>query len=115
MFGWKWKREEIEKVSLYKFTYILLLKNDAQLKLKKKNQLPKFIKKNKNHVLKKKSQLNQKRKIKAKESKKKKKKRKEYEHWTSLPGKKIKSRRKHKKKAKEYEHWTRTSLPSKKE
>ena len=32
LFGWKWKREEIEKVSLYKYMYIPLLKNDAQLK-----------------------------------------------------------------------------------
>ena len=35
-------------MSLYKFTYILLFKNDAQLKQKsdkKKNQSPKFIEK----------------------------------------------------------------------
>ena len=35
MFGWEWKNWEIEKVSLYKFTRIPLLKNDAQLKPKK--------------------------------------------------------------------------------
>ena len=46
----------MEKVSLYKFTHVPLLKNDVQLKpksdrqpKKKKNQSPKFIKK-KNHV-----------------------------------------------------------------
>ena len=41
-------------MSLYKFTHIPLLKNDAQLKQKsdkqKKMQSPKFIKKNKNHI-----------------------------------------------------------------
>ena len=34
MFGWKWKSRGIKKVSLYKFTYIPLLKNDAVLKQK---------------------------------------------------------------------------------
>ena len=53
MFGWKWKRGEIEKVSLYKFTYIPLLKNDAQLKLKKKINCLNLLKINKNRVLKK--------------------------------------------------------------
>ena len=51
MFDWEWKNGMIEKISLYKFTHILLLKNDAQIKQKmdkqpkKKNQSPKFIKK----------------------------------------------------------------------
>ena len=51
MFGWECKNGGIKKVSLYKFTHILLLKNDAQIKQKmdkqpkKKNQSPKFIKK----------------------------------------------------------------------
>ena len=35
MFGWEWKSGRIEKVSLYKFMHIPLLKNDAQLKQKK--------------------------------------------------------------------------------
>ena len=34
LFGWEWKSRGMEKVSLYKFTHILLLKNDAQLKRK---------------------------------------------------------------------------------
>ena len=34
MFDWEWKSGGMEKVSLYKFTYILLLKNDGQLKQK---------------------------------------------------------------------------------
>ena len=42
-----------EKVSLYKFTHILLLKNDSQLKKKSdkqpKKESPKLLK-NKNHV-----------------------------------------------------------------
>ena len=43
----------MKKVSLYKFTHIPLLKNDARLKKKeKKKQSLKFIK-NKNHVKKK--------------------------------------------------------------
>ena len=51
----------MEKVSLYKFTYTLLLKNDGQLKQKtdkqpkkkkKKKQSPNLLK-NKNHVPKK--------------------------------------------------------------
>ena len=60
LFGWKWKSKMMEKMSLNKVTYILLLKNDTQLKKKvtnnhKKEQLPKFIKKNKNQVFKKKT------------------------------------------------------------
>ena len=51
--GWKCKNGEIEKVNLYKFTHIPLLKNDTQLKpkkvinkkKKKKNSITKFIKK----------------------------------------------------------------------
>ena len=50
--GWKCKNGGIEKVNLYKFTHIPLLKNDAQLKpkkvinkKKKKNSITKFIKK----------------------------------------------------------------------
>ena len=35
MFGWEWKSGGMEKVSLYKFTHIPLLKNDGQLKQKK--------------------------------------------------------------------------------
>ena len=88
LFGWEWKSGRIEKVSLYKFTHIPLLKNDAQLKPKKginnhththTKQSPKFIKKNKNHVQKKNSHLkkkqnhikkNHKRKQKKKEKKK---------------------------------------------
>ena len=35
MFGWEWKSGGKEKVSLYKFTHIPLLKNDGQLKQKK--------------------------------------------------------------------------------
>ena len=34
MFGWEWKNGGMEKVSLYKFTYTPLLKNDDQLKQK---------------------------------------------------------------------------------
>ena len=54
MFGWEWKSGGMEKVSLYKFTHVPLLKNDAKLKQKsekqpqkkkKKIQSPKFIKK----------------------------------------------------------------------
>ena len=59
----------MEKVSLYKFTYIPLLKNDGQLKQKK--AIIQFIK-NKNHVPKKNSCLvKQKRKKKEKKKKKK--------------------------------------------
>ena len=51
MFGWKWKSGGMEKMCLFKFTHIPLLKNDAPLKQKsdkkKKKQSPKFIKKNK--------------------------------------------------------------------
>ena len=52
----------MEKVSLYKFTHILLLKTDGQLKQKsdkpkkKKKQSPNLLK-NKNHVPRKKSCL----------------------------------------------------------
>ena len=47
MFGWEWKSIGMEKMSLYKFTDIDLLKNDAQLKKKsdkqtKKKQWPKL-------------------------------------------------------------------------
>ena len=64
MFGWKWKSGRMEKVSLYKFTHIPLLKNDGQLKQKsdkqpkkkKKKQSPNLLK-NKNHVPKNKSCL----------------------------------------------------------
>ena len=58
MFGWEWKSGGMEKVSLYKFTHILLLKNDGQLiqksdkQPKKKNQSPHLLK-IKNHVPKK--------------------------------------------------------------
>ena len=55
MFGWEWKSGGMEKVSLYKFTHVPFLKNDAKLKQKsekqphkkkkKKIQSPKFIKK----------------------------------------------------------------------
>ena len=34
LFGWKWKSKMMEKMSLNKVTYILLLKNDTQLKKK---------------------------------------------------------------------------------
>ena len=40
MFGWEWKSEGIEKVSLDKFTHISLLKNDTQLKQKSDRQPP---------------------------------------------------------------------------
>ena len=45
LFGWEWKSGGKEKASLYKFTYIPLLKNDSQLKQKKKSdkQLKKKI------------------------------------------------------------------------
>ena len=35
MFSWEWKSGGIEKVNLYKFTHIPLLKKDTQLKPKK--------------------------------------------------------------------------------
>ena len=38
MFGWEWKSGGMEKVSLYKFTHIRLLKNDGQLKKKSDKQ-----------------------------------------------------------------------------
>ena len=34
LFGWEWKSGRIEKNILNKFTHILLLKNNAQLKQK---------------------------------------------------------------------------------
>ena len=37
-FGWKWKSGGMEKISLYKFTHIPLLKNDRQLKQKSDQQ-----------------------------------------------------------------------------
>ena len=43
MFSWKWISGEIKKVSLYKFTYILLLKNDIQWKQKSNKQFNKKI------------------------------------------------------------------------
>ena len=39
LFGWEWKSKRIEKVNLYKFTYIPLLKSYAQLKKKASNQI----------------------------------------------------------------------------
>ena len=39
LFGWEWKSKRIEKVNMYKFTYIPLLKNYAQLKKKASNQI----------------------------------------------------------------------------
>ena len=60
LFGWEWKNGEMEKTSLNKFTHILLLKNNVQLKQKKwqiitkeKNQSPEFIKKKKSCIKKK--------------------------------------------------------------
>ena len=57
MFGWEWKNEKMEKMSLYKFTYIPLFKNDSQLKQKSNKQPEKKkstkLLKNKNHVKKK--------------------------------------------------------------
>ena len=38
MFGWEWKNGMMEKMSMYKFTHILLLKNDSQLKQKSDKQ-----------------------------------------------------------------------------
>ena len=66
-------------MSLNKVTYILLLKNDTQLKKKvtnnhKKEQLPKFIKKNKNQVFKKKTITLRPQKIKRKKKRIEKKK-----------------------------------------
>ena len=52
MFGWEWKSEGMEKMSLYKFAYTPLLKNDGQLKhksdkqpKKKEEAITQFIKK----------------------------------------------------------------------
>ena len=38
MFGWEWKSGGMEKVSLYKFTHVPFLKNDAKLKQKSEKQ-----------------------------------------------------------------------------
>ena len=46
LFGWEWKSGGKEKASLYKFTYIPLLKNDSQLKQKKKKSDKQLKKKN---------------------------------------------------------------------
>ena len=47
MFGWLWKSEGIEKVSLSKFCHIPLLTNDGQLKHKSdQKKLPNLLKKN---------------------------------------------------------------------
>ena len=43
LFGWEWKNEGMKKVSLYKFTYIPLLKNDTQLKQKSDKQKKKKL------------------------------------------------------------------------
>ena len=50
MFGWEWKNG-MKKVSLYKFTHVPLLKNDAQLKQnnEKKGNHPNLLKKE-NHA-----------------------------------------------------------------
>ena len=48
MFGWEWKSGGMEKVSLYKFTHVPLLKNDAKLKQKSEKQ-PQKKKKKYNH------------------------------------------------------------------
>ena len=42
MFGWEWKRGGMEKISLYKFTHLPLLKNDVQLNQKSDKQLKKI-------------------------------------------------------------------------
>ena len=59
MFSWEWKSGGIEKVNLYKFTHIPLLKKDTQLKPKKVTNNQKKKKAStkiylKNHVQKKK-------------------------------------------------------------
>ena len=60
LFSWEWKSGGIEKVNLYKFTHIPLLKKDTQLKPKKVTNNQKKKKKAstkiylKNHVQKKK-------------------------------------------------------------
>ena len=67
-------------MSLYKFTHITLLKNNAQLKPKKwKKKSPKFIKKNISCPGKKYITSKPKTKIKNKKQKKAKEKKKEYE------------------------------------
>ena len=93
MFYWKWKSELMEKVSLYKFTHIPLLKNGTQLKQKKKvtnnqkKKSPKFIKKikimfkNKSHLNKKKKQKQKQKQKKKKETQKKAKKKMSNVHW----------------------------------
>ena len=57
MFGWQWKSERMENVSLNKFTHRPLLKNDGQLKQKsdkqpkkKKKQSPNLLKKKKKTI-----------------------------------------------------------------
>ena len=106
MFDWEWKSGGMEKVSLYKFTHILLLKNNAQLKQKNwqnKSNHPNLLKKKKSCLVK------QKRKKKKEKQnnyhahnlgnqKKKEKRKKKWQH----PGKQKKKRRK-KKKEKEKE------------
>ena len=42
MFGWEWKRGGMEKINLYKFTHLPLLKNDVQLNQKSDKQLKKI-------------------------------------------------------------------------
>ena len=83
MFGWEWKNGRIEKVSMYKFTHIPLLKNDSQLKQKsdkqpKINKSPKLLK-IKNHVQKKSCLVKTKKKKKQKTKKNKNKTKKEEE------------------------------------
>ena len=39
--GWEWKNRRMEKLNLYKFIHIPLLKNDSQLKQKSDKQLKK--------------------------------------------------------------------------
>ena len=59
MFGWEWK-SGMKKVSLYKFTYVPLLKNDAQLKQnnEKKGNHPNLLKKGKSCLERKKVKKN---------------------------------------------------------
>ena len=67
------KSGRMENMSLYKVTHILLLKNDAQLKPKKKKKSNHLnLLKNKNHVQEKKSHLNKNKNTNTKESKRKK-------------------------------------------
>ena len=53
MFGWEWKSGMIEKVSLYKFTHISLLKNDTKFKQKSNKQQPKKTKQSPKYIIKK--------------------------------------------------------------